>query len=399
MSNYIALSRRLKDNGDCDAIVDNQNNPNLGWPYDEEERVMSMLSLEGERISPCVDSEDTESAAMDFVSFHQRQTSVDISVSLDHVEEYPSPSSVSLLHSSSEDLSAIDFSIPPLPLHRAENTNHNVSVESSSAMPSYRSRRRRREDDLDQSRNPRHSTAYLDLSFTDRPLSAPTSASCTSSNSSSSSEQRNRMWIRSPRVVLTLCAVTFVALSIHDRVEVASYSFHQQISSGGSRREEVAFPLGYSEESTHGDIKPKLPRFYLPRLEPPGDSGELRMSAESPRKDASAAKAGNTSSQLQQHRGTNFAMARAREARPIFVPDQPLPDGGFRKPKERFVFDPVDQQKQFRDHKQHGLDGHGSRALSWTSWLASVAFVGMLLDTGWKKYQRCRLLQEQERRL
>jgi hypothetical protein len=31
--------------------------------------------------------------------------------------------------------------------------------------------------------------------------------------------------------------------------------------------------------------------------------------------------------------------------------------------------------------------------------LATVAFVTMLLDTGWKEYRRCRIIEEEERRL
>jgi hypothetical protein len=398
----MTLSSALSDNGSCDA-VENQNIPIIGWPYDDEERVISLSSSTDRGMSSSSSSvSETESVTMDFASLHQGQTRVEISVSLDHVEEYPSPSSVSLLNSSTDDISAIEFSIPSLPLYRTENTNHNVSVESSPAIPSYRSRRRRMEEDLNQSRNVRHSTAHhVELFFSDRPLSAPTSSTHSSSISSSSSEQRSRMWILRgrPRVVLMLCAVTFVALSIHDQVEIASHDFHQQLSSSGSRREEVAFPLGPSEEMIPSNIKHDLPKFYLPKIDRSEDGGKLRKAPESFGDDASAPKNGKTSSQLRQHHVTNFAMARAGNARPIFVPDQPLPDGGFRKPIERFVFDPSDQQKQFRDQQQRGLYSRGNRVLSWMSWLASVALVGTLLDTTWKEYQRCRQLQEQERRL
>jgi hypothetical protein len=396
------LSRRLSNSGDHDA-VEAQNSPILGWLYDEEERVIPGSSQEGgifSFTSPVVS--ETE-PTMNFASIHQRQTSMEISVSLDHVEEYPSPSSVSLLHSSSEDLSEIEFSIPSLPLHRAENTSRIVSADSSPAIPSYTSRRRRREDNFDQSRNAQHSKAHLDLSFADRPLSAPASSSHNSSSSNTSPiEQRSRIWILRgiPRIVLTVCAVTFVALSIHDRVEVASHDFHQQLSSSGSRREEVAFPLGHSDAMMHGETKHDLPKFYLPKLESAGDGGKLSKASESARKDWSIGQTDNASSHLRQHRSTTFAMARSREARPIFIPDQPLPDGGFRKPIERFVFDPTEQQKLHREQQQQrGMYSRRSKTLSWTSWLASVAFVGILLDTGWKEYQRCRLLQEQERRL
>ena len=89
-------------------------------------------------------------------------------------------------------------------------------------------------------------------------------------------------------------------------------------------------------------------------------------------------------------------MARTSgKARPIFVPDQPLPGGGFRKPIERFVFDPEEQQRQFEQQQAHQPSRSG---LSWTTWLASVAFIGMVLDSGWKEYHRFRIIQEGQRR-
>jgi hypothetical protein len=107
-----------------------------------------------------------------------------------------------------------------------------------------------------------------------------------------------------------------------------------------------------------------------------------------------------------QHYHSNLAMARSQQARPVFVPDQPLPDGGFRKPVERFVFDPQPQQTVYQQGRPVNINNihnsyqhayhHKKKPFSWTSWLASLTLVGMLLDTGWKEYRRCRLVVEQE---
>jgi hypothetical protein len=190
-----------------------------------------------------------------------------------------------------------------------------------------------------------------------------------------------------------LCAFVFVGLSVHDRIEATSRQF---IQTSGSRREEVAFPLGHPEEMMTSSLvkvssgeKAKLPKYYLPKLESDGSLKSAAVTAESP-----------LLLQKQPQHGSNFAMARrSREARPIFVPDQPLPGGGFRKPVERFVFDPEQQQKQFEQQQEYERYRNGRNAVSWTSWLASVAFLGVVLETGWKEYHRCRMIQEEQRRL
>lgn len=369
--------------------------PDLGWPYDEDEdgeRVIASTSVGG--MSSCSSTISSEGDGMDTELFSfQRQSTVEISVPLDHAEEYPSPSSVSLVHSAGE-LSELGLSLPALPMDNVERITRSsaASLGSSPDTPFYISRRRRRQDDKDRSLSNDfvhdHQSSNLDLSSAER---LPPSVDSTTN--SSANQFRPSSWtIRgSPRLVVMLCAATFMALSIHDRVEMARQEFRQQLTSSGSRREEVAF-LGFSEEEapTVGS-KDKLPKYYLPKLEAAGGGKLRRVTHTAPQSEAAP-----SASQLADHRhGSNFAMARAREVRPIFVPDQPLPDGGFRKPVERFVFDPEEQQKHFDEYPQY----RKRNALSWTSWLASVAFVGVLLETGWKEYQRCRYLEEEERRL
>lgn len=396
----MSQSKRLNMEINISCISEGGLSPGYVLPCgDEEDRVMTVVSFqEGMSSSTSSIVSEDEAASMEHATspLHQSRSAVEFSVPLDHVEEYPSPSSVSLMHSSAEDLSAIGFSIPTLPMHDHQNPHLNISVESSSALPSYRSRRRRRQDEeVDRSfvacDQGGVSLTQVDLGVFGSPRAAPSSLGSSISSSTSGLQHTRWKFRGASRFVMMLCAVTVVALTIHDRVEMSkNIDLRQNWTSSGSRREEVAFPLGSSEDKSQFLAKGSLPKYYLPKVETAG-GGKLRKSS-------TTDNASNTkkAAPAKHHHGSNFAMARAREARPIFVPDQPLPGGGFRKPIERFVFDPAEQQNQFQE--QSGRGG-GRNAISWTSWLASVAFVGMLLETGWKEYHRCRLIQEEERRL
>lgn len=315
-----------------------------------------------------------------------QQPRIEISVSLEYAQEHPSPSSVSLQHSVG-DLSGFIGSIPSLPvlsLHELDGNTHfktaQAASESSSTGP-FTSRRRR--SSRDHRNSNKASMKHHDHSEQ-------------STGSSSYVTLSSRFSIRgSSRFAVLLCALTVVALSVHDRMEASSRQFMQ---TSGSRREEVAFPLGHPDEilmsslssksSSPGEKAKKLPKYYLPKLESDGSLKRNAITAE-------VAKL-----RRNPQRGSNFAMARgSKEARPIFVPDQPLPGGGFRKPMERFVFDPEQQQRQFEQQQEYERTKSGRNALSWTSWLASMAFIGMVLDSGWKEYYRCRMIQEEQRRL
>jgi len=341
---------------------------------------------------------------------HYDHLSHEVSVSLEHAEECPSPSSISLQHSLTDlsVLGTVVAAIPPLPLNFL---THDISIESCTSNPligSYRSRRRRRlerEHDSNSRDFDREGSRDQQLQLNKHPLqdslsehSPPSYSSGESIELGSSGSKRG-----SSRFVLMLCLLTLAVLAIHDRME--SYQQPRHNASSASRREEVAFPLGQPKElmvsasrsfkSTRGVgerlAKENLPKYYLPKLEP--NHGTL-TEASAPKQHDFATQTQSRSSLRQHQHGSNFAMARSQESRPIFVPDQPLSDGRFRTPVERFVFDPDEQRKQFSGQRRVK-----SRALSWTSWLASVAFVCVLLDTGWKEYNRCRLLEEEQRRL
>lgn len=83
---------------------------------------------------------------------------------------------------------------------------------------------------------------------------------------------------------------------------------------------------------------------------------------------------------------TNLAMARSAERRPVFGATPPL---------ERIILEDKTQPKMSSSNDD------SSFASNWTSWLAAVALIAMLLETGYKEYRLCRMDDhwEQQRRL
>jgi hypothetical protein len=324
---------------------------------------------------------------------------LEITFSLGDEDEHLSPSTVSCQNTA--ELPAAQ--IPALPIDY-------VPIVSTTGMPPYRVRCQRRIEELMQH-------ASFDVAQDDRPppraqgatLLQPTASSLQASFSSSLSppqqheqQQQQILSIRgrfrprsclSPRSLMMLCAFILVILPVHDRFETS-----QRIVSD-ARIEEVAFPLHPEPVSTHR--KAVLPKYYLP-------PSLLASAAVSLRDEASSDTKGSLlrevqPSQKMQYQRANLAMARtAHQARPVFVPD-----GGsghhHSMNMERFVFDPQQQQKQEApDQYQYaGMSSFAShrrnKALSWTSWLASVALAGMLLETGWREYQKYRVLEVQRR--
>jgi len=195
-------------------------------------------------------------------------------------------------------------------------------------------------------------------------------------------------------------AMFLVMLSVHDNIQNSRQYYRQQYqllsSDINNRREEIAFPLVHVQvhsdaigttgtadgithkdqenDSVHNQHQPKveLPKFYFPKIDQP-NTYWIRGST-------SAGRSGN-----------NLAMARSQQPRPIFIPDTPLPDGGFRKPLERFVFDSQErnQKEEQQRSERHVLDKDSSS--SWTSWMASLSLIGVLFDTGWKEYRKYRI--------
>ena len=244
----------------------------------------------------------------------------------------------------------------------------------------------------------------------------PESQSFSSSSASPSPLARSRSinsFCRSrPRFSLVFGAILLVMLSVHDSVNSSRQYYRQQYQLLSSdRREEIEFPLVQLETTRTATItttadgvtrnnsvrtnhheqqrKAELPKFYFRKTDPSNantianTNGMIRGSPSS-----------SSSSSFNSAIRPNLAMGRPRQPRPIFVPDTPLPDGGFRKPLERFVFDSQqgqqrEQQQQYQRNQRLVLENDSSS--SWTSWMVSLTLIGMLCDTGWKEYRRYRI--------
>lgn len=204
---------------------------------------------------------------------------------------------------------------------------------------------------------------------------------------------RNTMFRGATRLVVMFGAMVIVMLSVHDSMKNSRQYYRQQYqllsSDINNRRQEIAFPLtkvednddkkGMADRMLHihdensNSRTAKLPKFYFPKF----DHSNTDMIH-------GAVSAGRP--------GGNLVMARSHESRPIFVPDIPLPGGGFQKPLERYVFDPqeIEQKEAQQRSKKHIIDNDSSSP-SWATWMASLTLVAMLFDSGWKGYQRNRI--------
>jgi hypothetical protein len=261
--------------------------------------------------------------------------------------------------------------------------------------------------------------------------SSRTTSVSTSTNPSSSTSpltltsriRSNNILNSSSRLVLMMCAIVLVMLSVHDSVQNSRQFYRQQYQqSDYYRREEFAFPLNSVAETTTTSATTKahlifsskqhqkeqqnqnksqsqnnnvnnnyngaeLPKYYLPKLETRSE-----QSGGTIRGGGSGGGGSSSTTSKEHHYRSYLAMARSQQqARPIFVPDQVLPDGGFRKPVERFIFDPQDQQQSDNlNNRRYDDYDYRSTHSSWTSWMASLALIGVIIDTGWKEYQRGR---------
>ena len=220
------------------------------------------------------------------------------------------------------------------------------------------------------------------------PLSRDSPSSPLSLSSSAASRSipfhRSRL-----RISMILGTFLLVMLSTHDNAQSSRQYYRRQNELSVDLREEIAFPLGQGadhsktagrmtrtaqEETKYhvNDSNPKgdLPKFYFPQID-----------ATNADKIHGAPSAGRP--------GSNLAMARSPPVRPLFVPDTPLPDGGFKKPLERFVYDARTRDQRLHDQRNNPQNDNSSFG-SWTSWIASMALVSLLFDTGWKELQRYR---------
>mmetsp|Transcript_57188 Transcript_57188/g.65998 ORF Transcript_57188/g.65998 Transcript_57188/m.65998 type:complete len:463 (-) Transcript_57188:81-1469(-) len=275
----------------------------------------------------------------------------------------------------------------------------------------------------------------LNCSIPDRIFHQSTTRNDSTTTTNSTSASALPIMIRLPRsnntlnssprrLVLMMGAIVLVMLSVHDSVQNSRQFYRQQYRFSDNRREEFAFPLN-SETTTktastssiaHDIFSSKqrqikqnrsqysnnvveLPKYSLPKLEKSSWSGTIRGNSGGSTATTTISSSSTTIAKDQiaqnikrrNHR-PNLAMAQSQQqARPIFVPDQPLPDGLFRKPLERFVFDPYQQQQTQQSDRDNGhSDYHyiSGSSSSWTSWIVSFVLIGMIVDMGWKEYQR-----------
>eukprot|EP00536_Pseudo-nitzschia_multiseries_P009390 jgi/Psemu1/23065/gm1.23065_g len=237
----------------------------------------------------------------------------------------------------------------------------------------------------------------------------------------SSSAPRSRLLRRtSPRFLMMLAAMTLVFLSVHDSIQSSRRYYREQYqllsSDRNDRREEVAFPIvqvqvqvqvtsdakatttrttyKHSRQGTETETSPdgspaELPKFYLPRFESPQQQQQQQQQH-------SNSNSNTNSNNFNSVRGSkthnNLAMARAKEhPRPVFVPDVPLPGGGFRKPLERFVFDENRWGEQPPHRERHVLGVPDSfLPPSWFSRIVGLFLVAKLVESGWRERRKCR---------
>ena len=289
----------------------------------------------------------------------------------DQQQSHASPSSLSDSHHSSRILriDMVEDGLLPPPISSIHSNRDSLANDGApdTTCTKQRSRFRRRLNNGSIGTNP----------LSESQSSSPSLASSAQSLSTFLSRSRQRF-------VLMFGAFVLVMLSTHDSMRSSRHYYRQQdllsAENINIRREEIAFPLEQELDATHtyqkSDVnyqkqKADLPKFYFPKAVDPNSNNKIRGSAS----------AGGL--------GSNLIMARPHPARPLFVPDTPLPDGGFKKPLERFVYDSNSRARE-QDSEEQRRPGPDSFS-PWTSWIASLVLISMLLDTGRKEYKRHRL--------
>ncbi len=170
------------------------------------------------------------------------------------------------------------------------------------------------------------------------------------------------------RFCLTLCTLTLVLLSL---------------TSGGNGNGNENSPMQEldirrNDVVLHPDSMKLKPR----RMQ--GQNSEVIARNHLPPGDPKAADGIIATNRSGTRARANLAMARTAEHRPVF---------GAVSPVERIVLENAPQTTS-------GGDTYGLRS-NWTSWLAAMALVAMLLETGYKEYRLCRMddFFEEQRRL
>lgn len=193
-----------------------------------------------------------------------------------------------------------------------------------------------------------------------------------------------------PRFLLISCAFFLLILSVHDRVESSSERFIID----ARIVEEVAFPLHPQPVTKQQRIE--LPKYYLPTTTSTLTSAGVVSTTTDEAATGGSRAVPRALKQQAPPRRPNLAMARTtHQTRPVFVPDVDATSSVHGIKRERFYFDPNQQQKEPPNYSRSNYSS--AMPLSWTSWLVGGVLVGMLVETGWREHQKCRIRDEQRR--
>jgi hypothetical protein len=163
------------------------------------------------------------------------------------------------------------------------------------------------------------------------------------------------------RLCLTLCTLTLVLLSLTNNTRHSAAPY-MDISP-----EDVVLPMysdGVRSQARQAQLR-------SPRHSPEAERGLAVSSGASEQKAAAG------------RPRVHVAMARAAPNRPVFGAQTPGVEG--------LVHEGPPQTKAGATDMSGASNMH--------SWLAAVALVAMLLETGYKEYRQCRIAEEQQRRL
>jgi hypothetical protein len=249
-----------------------------------------------------------------------------------------------------------------LPLLPSECDPNSTLVIISSGRPAYRSRARRRLEEIS-----RASASDTEEEF------------LTDSHAHRHHHHHHHHRHPTRRTLKFFMALTATALVC---ISQGSKNESRRSLSDGSQREEIVF---FSAEEQQKLKAKELPKFYLPKLETTS-----RVSDKNKNKNGSLRQLRSNNSNSNKRR-PNVALARSHESLPVFgqVPTRP-------ETVERFYLGKDDDDAKHYSPPQP--------CLSWTTVIAGMALMGMVFDTMWKEFRRFGIIRdsnrlEQERRL
>ena len=227
------------------------------------------------------------------------------------------------------------------------------------------------------------------------------------------STHHSRSSNRNMKLCLALCALTLVCISQEDTVLSSQQEMLAEL-----RYKEVAFPLHHpaaeaSRLELHrlrsgvggldgGKENSKLPKFYFDKSLESTPSNRAVIPSPPSAGVASTAKknSGQYSNGIPRHgRSKNIAFARAADPLPVFgqSPHLPVTQGlgqTSQRPKmvQFFMNNDGEEESTAEDHHHYFPPRKkNSHSFSWTTWLATLALLAMIVETALKEYRHCRM--------